>query len=77
MLVLSRDVNEEIVIGRDIRVKLLDTGRGRARLGISAPRNIPVLRAELTTKETPEWRGRDAFVRLALGSPIVKEGQSK
>jgi carbon storage regulator len=60
MLVLSRDVNEEIVIGRDIRVKLLDTGRGRARLGVSAPRNIPVLRAELTTKEPPGWQGRDA-----------------
>ncbi len=65
MLVLSRDLNEEIVIGRNIRVKLLDTGRGRARLGISAPRKIPVLRAELTIKEPPEWRGRDASRRPA------------
>jgi carbon storage regulator len=60
MLVLSRAVNEEIVIGRDIRIRLLKTGRGRARLGVSAPRNIPVRRAELKPSEPTRFYEREA-----------------
>lgn len=50
MLVLSRKVNEEIVIGDNIRVRLVKIGGGRARLGISAPPEISVHRAELARK---------------------------
>ena len=52
MLVLSRKVNEEIVIGDNIRVRLVKIGGGRARLGISAPPEVSVHRAELT-RRTP------------------------
>jgi len=47
MLVLSRKVNEEIVIGENVRIKLVKIAGGRARLAISAPREIGVRRAEL------------------------------
>jgi carbon storage regulator len=47
MLVLSRKRNEEIVIGGSIRVKLVKMERGRVCLGVSAPRGIPIRRAEL------------------------------
>ena len=47
MLVLSRRIDEEIVIGEDIRIRVLDTKCGRVRLGISAPDSVHVLRAEL------------------------------
>lgn len=47
MLVLSRKVNEELVIDRRIRVRLLGASRGRVRLGIEAPRGVDVKRAEL------------------------------
>jgi len=52
MLVLSRKVNEEIVIDNNIRVKLLEVGPGRVRLGVSAPREIPIQRAELSPTES-------------------------
>jgi carbon storage regulator CsrA len=52
MLVLSRKVNEEIIIGDNIRVRLVKIGGGRARLGISAPPEVSVRRAELA-KKTP------------------------
>ena len=58
MLVLSRKLNEEIVIDRTIRVRLLKTGRGRVRLGVSAPRETPVQRAELVANESPEFPKR-------------------
>ncbi|NUQ64234.1 MAG: carbon storage regulator [Pirellulales bacterium] len=51
MLVLSRKINEEIVIGDNIRVRLVKVGGGRARLGITAPADVSVRRAELPKKE--------------------------
>ena len=54
MLVLSRKLNEEIIIGEDIRIKLVKIGGGRARLAISAPRSIGVRRAELEPKPQSE-----------------------
>lgn len=47
MLVLTRKVNEEILIGDNIRIKIVDIGAGRIRLGISAPRDVTVLRDEV------------------------------
>jgi carbon storage regulator CsrA len=55
MLVLSRKVNEEIIIGDTIRVRLVKVGGGRARLGITAPADVSVRRAELA-KKTPAER---------------------
>jgi carbon storage regulator len=47
MLVLTRKKNEVIQIGQQIVVKVISTGRGKVKLGIDAPANIRVLRAEL------------------------------
>ena len=47
MLVLTRKVNEEILIGDHIRIKVVDIGAGRIRLGISAPRDVTVLRDDV------------------------------
>jgi carbon storage regulator CsrA len=50
MLVLSRRRQEAIVIKTlegDLRVVLLEAEKGRARLGIEAPRGCTVLREEL------------------------------
>jgi carbon storage regulator len=51
MLVLTRRVGEEIVIGKDIRVVVV-AGTGNAvKLGVVAPRSVRVDRAEVA-----EWR---------------------
>ncbi|MDB5390641.1 MAG: carbon storage regulator, CsrA [Planctomycetaceae bacterium] len=47
MLVLSRKLNEEIIIGDNIRVKILEIKGNRVRLGICAPDQVPVMREEL------------------------------
>lgn len=51
MLVLSRKVNEEIVIAGNIRIKVLEVLGNRVNLGIEAPAHVPVLREELRTRE--------------------------
>ncbi len=47
MLVLSRNKDESIMIGDDIEVTIVDVRDNKVRLGITAPRNIPVHRREI------------------------------
>lgn len=47
MLVLSRKLGEKIYIGNDICITVVDIDRGKIRLGIEAPRSVPVFRQEL------------------------------
>ena len=50
MLVLARRVGEEIVIGDDIRVTVLEVRGSQVRLGISAPKSVRVLRQEIENR---------------------------
>ena len=47
MLVLSRERDETIVIGNDIRITVVDIRGGKVRLGIEAPKDVPVHRKEV------------------------------
>jgi len=47
MLVLTRKLNQEIVIGDDIRITVVAVGGDQVKLGITAPRSIPVHRSEI------------------------------
>ena len=47
MLVLSRQRDETIMIGDDIRVFIVDIRGDKVRLGIEAPRDLPVHRKEV------------------------------
>ena len=47
MLVLSRKVGEEIVIGKGVIVRVARVSQDRAFLAIEAPRDVPVDREEI------------------------------
>ncbi|MGL6073032.1 MAG: carbon storage regulator [Fimbriiglobus sp.] len=47
MLVLSRKLGEKILIGDNIYITVVDIDRGKIRLGIEAPRDVPIYRQEL------------------------------
>ena len=47
MLVLTRRIGEELLIAGNIRVRLVGVKGNQARLGITAPASVPVLRREL------------------------------
>ncbi|MDC8449140.1 MAG: carbon storage regulator CsrA [Nitrospira sp.] len=72
MLVLSRRCGEGVTIGPDIRVVVLGVKSGHVRLGIEAPRAVPVHREEIYARIQDENRMAaktqavplDAFRRL-------------
>lgn len=47
MLVLSRKANQSIMIGDDIRILVVGVDRDQVKLGIEAPRDVPVHRFEI------------------------------
>lgn len=54
MLVLSRRIGEKIVIGDGIVVTVVEVHRDSVRLGVDAPRSVPVNRAELVKAVSEE-----------------------
>lgn len=50
MLVLSRKIGEVITVGSSVKVTVLSYDRGVVRLGIEAPKSIPVHRKEVHDK---------------------------
>ena len=47
MLVLTRKRDESIMIGDDIKITVVDIRGDQAKIGIDAPRSIPVHREEI------------------------------
>ncbi|CAN5862964.1 hypothetical protein BH23PLA1_BH23PLA1_36820 [soil metagenome] len=52
MLVLTRKLMEKLYIGDDITVTVVRMEGSQVRLGIEAPRHIPVVRAELDRRDS-------------------------
>lgn len=51
MLVLTRKINDCIVIDGNIVVKILGRGKGTVKLGIEAPKEVHIVRGELKNVE--------------------------
>lgn len=51
MLILRRKKNESLLIGENIRITVIDCGGDGVRLAIDAPRQISILREELSEAE--------------------------
>jgi carbon storage regulator CsrA len=51
MLVLTRKLDEQILIGEDIKVTLLRVRGNTVRIGIEAPRDVRIIRGELEPRD--------------------------
>ncbi len=47
MLILTRRVSEEVMIGDDIKIKILGVKGNQVRIGIEAPKDVAVHREEI------------------------------
>lgn len=57
MLVLTRKTNQSIMIGDEIEVTVLAVSRDKIRLGITAPKDVPVYRKEVYLSIKGEGEG--------------------
>ncbi len=60
MLILTRRINERIMIGGDVEVVVLGIKGGQVRLGITAPKETPVHREEIYHKVQREKTAQPA-----------------
>ncbi|MGO4971589.1 carbon storage regulator [[Clostridium] aminophilum] len=51
MLILRRKKNESILIGKDIRITVVESAADGVRLAIDAPRQVSIIREELSNAE--------------------------
>jgi carbon storage regulator len=65
VLVLSRKLNQAIMIGDDVRIVVVAVDRDTVKLGIEAPRTIPVHRSEV-------YEEIQRTNRAAAGEPAEK-----
>jgi carbon storage regulator len=50
MLVLTRRIDERLLLGDDITITIVSIQGNAVRIGIEAPRNVPIIREELQGK---------------------------
>ena len=69
MLVLSRKTGERIQIGDGIELEVLAVNKSRIKLGITCPREIRIIRAELVdaVADGAEGNGRLNRIHAAVG----------
>jgi carbon storage regulator len=72
MLILSRKVNEKIMIGEDISVSIIEVRGDQVRLGVDAPKTVKVFRQEVFDAIRAENRAAaessSVFPELNLGA---------
>ena len=59
MLILTRRINETLNIGDDVQVTVLGIKGNQVRIGINAPRDVPVHREEIYQRIKREERMAD------------------
>ncbi|MGI6550527.1 MAG: carbon storage regulator CsrA [Syntrophomonadales bacterium] len=71
MLILTRKLDEAILIGDDIRITIVEIQGDKVKLGIEAPRELSVLREELYKAVREE--NRQAIINPQGIADIVKQ----
>jgi carbon storage regulator len=73
MLVLTRRINEEIVIDGNIRIRVLDSHHDRVRLGVSAPADVRVDRLEVAQQRAANGNHEPRLEMTAVvGEPVLR-----
>lgn len=71
MLVLTRRISEKLIIGENVEITIVRIDGGQVRIGINAPKDVPIRRAELA--ELPEAEKTKARKPAPLSKKVKDE----
>ena len=74
MLALSRKKDEAIIINDDIEIKILDIKGDQIKLGISAPKSVPIYRKEVYLQIQNANRDLNSFSEVRITNNFLKTG---
>lgn len=83
MLALARKVNESIMLGNDIEITLLEIKGDQVKIGISAPKSVPIYRKEIymqIQEENKQAAGQEIDVQAlksVFGEKSIKQDRKK
>jgi carbon storage regulator len=76
MLVVTRKTEESIIISDNIEVTVLEVNKDRVKLGISAPKDIKIIRNELKHAQEANVDSSKAVSKEALDA-LLAAGKNK
>lgn len=68
MLILTRRTGETVMIGNEVTLTVLGVKGNQVRIGINAPKNVPVHREEIYERIKRELSGGEANGNVASGN---------
>ena len=77
MLVLTRKTNQSIMIGDEIEVSVLSVSGEKVRIGIQAPREVPIFRKEVYLNIQAERAQGADDSRAAVGQALENISSSE
>ncbi len=73
MLIITRRAGEKVMLGDDIVVEVMEVVGNTVRIGISAPRSLPVYREEIWDAVRAENRAAAEAAPVALPEPLAPQ----
>ena len=72
MLIITRRPGEKIMLGDDIVVEVMEVSGSSVRIGIAAPKSVPVYREEIWTAVKEENQAAAAAETTTLPRPAAR-----
>lgn len=66
MLVVTRKIEESIIIADNIEIVVLEVGKDRVKLGVTAPKDIKIIRNELRKAQDANLDSSKAVSKAAI-----------
>ena len=76
MLMMSRRAGQKIIVGDDVTIEVVEVAGNTVRIGVDAPRSIPVYREEIWTAVRAENEAAATAATSATELPSAPPQQS-